>query len=149
MVYKKYIPSLSRSMIILAAGAVLITGVAAGCNSTVQTDTTTPQSTSPTSTSDSSNDAMMAMTDSKAANLRVGLDELFTQHVDLALSATRAGYDGSKSFTENANALDRNSVAISQAIGSVYGNDAATQFLAIWRSHIGFIVDYTCCYKKR
>ena len=40
-------------------------------------------------------------------------------------------------------ALDANSVALSEAIRSVYGADAGTAFLALWRKHIGFVVDYT------
>jgi hypothetical protein len=34
-------------------------------------------------------------------------------------------------------------VALSKAIGSVYGSDAEAAFLALWRKHIGFVVDYT------
>jgi hypothetical protein len=34
-------------------------------------------------------------------------------------------------------------VALAQAIGSAYGNGAGDAFLALWRKHIGFIVDYT------
>jgi uncharacterized protein YmfQ (DUF2313 family) len=39
-------------------------------------------------------------------------------------------------------ALDANSVALSKAIGSVYP-DAEKPFLASWRQHIGFFVNYT------
>ena len=46
-------------------------------------------------------------------------------------------------FQAGARALDSNSVALSRAIGSVYGDDAGTAFLALWRKHIGFVVDYT------
>ena len=42
-----------------------------------------------------------------------------------------------------AGALDANSVAISKAIGSVYGPDAEKAFLPLWRRHIGMVVDYT------
>src|SRR6185503_5723067 len=42
-----------------------------------------------------------------------------------------------------AGALDANSVAISQAIGSVYGPGAEQAFLPLWRKHIGMVVDYT------
>jgi hypothetical protein len=42
-----------------------------------------------------------------------------------------------------ADTLDQNSIALSDAIGSVYGKDAGKQFLALWRDHIGFFVDYT------
>ncbi len=40
-------------------------------------------------------------------------------------------------------ALDANSVALSEAVGSVYGDEAGKQFLELWRAHIGFFVDYT------
>jgi hypothetical protein len=40
------------------------------------------------------------------------------------------------------NALDANSVALSKTVGSVYP-DAEKPFLASWRQHIGFFVDYT------
>ena len=34
-------------------------------------------------------------------------------------------------------------MAISKAIGSVYGPDAEKAFLPLWRKHIGLVVDYT------
>ena len=40
-------------------------------------------------------------------------------------------------------ALDDNSKALAAAIGSVYGDAGAEQFLKLWRAHIGFFVDYT------
>jgi hypothetical protein len=42
-----------------------------------------------------------------------------------------------------ADALDQNSQALAKAVGSVYGDAAGAQFLALWRKHIGFFVDYT------
>jgi hypothetical protein len=39
--------------------------------------------------------------------------------------------------------LDANSVALGDAVASVYGEDAGAQFLELWRKHIGFFVDYT------
>ncbi|HAS12619.1 MAG TPA: copper amine oxidase, partial [Acidimicrobiaceae bacterium] len=39
--------------------------------------------------------------------------------------------------------LDANSVALSEAIGSVAGDENAEAFLGLWREHIGFFVDYT------
>jgi hypothetical protein len=67
--------------------------------------------------------------------------------VDLASQATRNGFDGSSDFKASASALDANSVAISQAVGSIYGDAAAAKFLEIWRSHIGFFVNYTVAAK--
>ena len=102
------------------------------------------------STSMSATNSMTAVptTDTKAAGLRVLLSVLEHQHVDLASAATRSGFDGRPDFTAAAQALDDNSVAISKAVGSVYGDAAATQFLAIWRSHITFFVNYTVAAKK-
>src|SRR3954454_18464174 len=81
-----------------------------------------------------------------AADLRVTLDNLLGEHALLAIWATQAGYSGAKSFPALAAQLDKNSVAISKAIGSVYGAGAAKQFLDgknLWRAHIGYFVDYT------
>ena len=80
----------------------------------------------------------------QASDLRVGLNALFAEHLILAGDATGAALNGRDAeFKAAAGALDANSVALSQAIGSVYGSDAETAFLALWRKHIGFFVDYT------
>ena len=81
-----------------------------------------------------------------AADLRVALDTLLGEHALLALAAAQKGYDGAADFEAAAAALDANSVEVSEAIGSVYGDEAAQQFLdgpSLWRDHIGFFVDYT------
>lgn len=79
-----------------------------------------------------------------AGDLRVMLDGLLTEHTALAASATNAALDGRDAeFKAAAVALDANSVDISKAIGTVYGTDAENAFLPLWRSHIGFFVDYT------
>ena len=72
------------------------------------------------------------------------LNTLFAEHVALAAAATGAALDGRDAeFKAAAGALDANSIAIAQAIGSVYGTDAEAAFLPLWRRHIGFVVDYT------
>ena len=86
-------------------------------------------------------------TDTKAADLRVLLNALERQHVDLASAAVRAGFDGHASFGKTAAELDKNSVALADAVASIYGPSARDPFLAIWRSHIGFFVDYTVAAK--
>jgi hypothetical protein len=79
-----------------------------------------------------------------ASDLRVGLNTLLAEHIYLAGAATGAALGGrSAEYGAAAGALDSNSVAISKAIGSVYGDDAGSAFLALWRKHIGFVVDYT------
>ncbi len=84
----------------------------------------------------------------KAAGLRVVLNNLETEHVELAAAATRAGFDGDPQFAAAAAALDKNSNALADAVGSVYGAEARTKFYEIWASHIGFFVDYTVAAKK-
>src|SRR5882724_11476566 len=69
---------------------------------------------------------------------------LFQEHIYLAGAATNAALGGREAeFKAAAGALDANSVAISKAIGSVYGEGAEKAFLPLWRRHIGFVVDYT------
>ena len=91
-------------------------------------------------------------TTTPAADLRVTLDRLLGEHAVLAMVATQKGYDGAPDFEAVAAALDENGVELSQAVGSVYGDEAAKQFLdgpALWRDHIGFFVDYTVGLAKR
>jgi hypothetical protein len=86
-----------------------------------------------------------------AADLRVTLNRLLGEHAVLAMNATNLGVKGSKAFPAAAKALDRNSVELSQAIGSIYGPKAAKTFLDgpfQWRAHVGFFVDYTVALAK-
>jgi hypothetical protein len=79
-----------------------------------------------------------------ASALRAKLNTLLQEHALLAASATNAALGGRQSeFQAAAGALDANSVDLSKAIGMVYGQGAETAFLALWRKHIGFFVDYT------
>ncbi len=84
--------------------------------------------------------------DTGASELRSGLTALLQEHVYLAGTAVSTGASkglDSKEFEAAAGTLDENSVALSEAIGGVYGDPAGEQFLALWRAHIGFFVDYT------
>jgi hypothetical protein len=86
-----------------------------------------------------------------AADLRVTLNRLLGEHAVLAMNATNLGVKGSKAFPAAAKALDRNSVELSRAIGSIYGPKAAKTFLDgpfQWRAHVGFFVDYTVALAK-
>jgi len=85
--------------------------------------------------------------DAAASELRSGLTYLLTSHVDLAgialAQAVSEGGDLQEPSVQAAvAALDTNSVALSEAIGAAYP-DAEEPFLASWRQHIGFFVDYT------
>jgi hypothetical protein len=87
-------------------------------------------------------------TATKAADLRVVLNSLEKEHVELASIATKNGFDGRPDFAASAASLDANSVALAGAVGSVYGQAAGDKFLTIWRSHITFFVNYTVAAKK-
>jgi hypothetical protein len=87
-----------------------------------------------------------------AADLRVTLDKLLGEHAALAMNATNAGVTGSKAFPAIAKQLDKNSVALSKAIASIYGKKAGNTFLNgnfMWRDHISFFVDYTVGVAKK
>ncbi len=86
--------------------------------------------------------------DAGAVELRAGLTSLLQEHVYLAgaaiATAVGAGGDMEAPAVSSAvDTLDANSVALSEAVASVYGDDAGAQFLELWRKHIGFFVDYT------
>lgn len=133
-----------RYALVAMAIVVGFAGLAAGCNTKTDSATNTNQSSSTHKDMGDDSHASAGLSD-----LRAGLTQLFGQHVDLASAATRAGFDGrTADFAASAKSLDNNSVAISKAIGSVYGAQAESQFLAVWRSHIGFFVDYTTAAKK-
>jgi len=88
----------------------------------------------------------------KAVDLRVTLDRLLGEHALLAIFATQSGVTGSKDFGAVAKALDANSVALSKAVGSIYGDAAAQRFLDgkfLWRDHIRFFVQYTQALAKK
>jgi hypothetical protein len=87
--------------------------------------------------------------ESPAADLRLTLDRLLAEHALLATFAMQKGLDGSEDFKAIAAALDANTVDLGNAIGSVYGDEAKTSFLKLWRDHIGFFVDYTVATAKK
>ncbi len=90
-------------------------------------------------------DKFAAMDDAtkSAVDLRVALDSALGEHAFLASNATHRGLEGSKAFDAAAGQLETNTVALGDAIGSVFGDEAKATFLELWRAHIGFFVDYT------
>ncbi len=132
--------SLATGVIVALVVGALLGGVI-GRSTAMSKQDTTKKSV------DKNSGMMMAGDSAKASDLRAILNNGLTEHVDLAAAATRAGFDGQPQFEASAKALDNNSVALSKAIGSVYGADAEKRFLEIWRSHIGFFVDYTVAAK--
>jgi hypothetical protein len=135
----------------ISAAAVLV--LAAGCSSGSGTpavmpshDTTSASSQSASSTHSPS--ATVAAPDtSEAAALRATLTSLLSDHVWLAGNALdtavrKQGDLKDPQVVGAVKALDANSVALAKTLGSVYP-DAEKPFLASWRQHIGFFVDYT------
>lgn len=86
--------------------------------------------------------AMESSTATPAAELRIALDTTLTEHAFLAVEAMRKGVDGAEDFEQASGALLANADDLSAAVGSVYGEEGAAQFDEIWKSHIGYFVDY-------
>ena len=121
--------------------------VAAGCGSDKK-DTVTPSAASNHTDTMHSSSATSGKggVDTGASTLRANLTAGLQEHVYLAGIAVSNGVGkglDSAEFKASAGTLDKNSVALSKAIGSVYGPAAEKEFLRIWREHIGFFVDYT------
>lgn len=82
-----------------------------------------------------------------ASTLRATLTALLQEHVYLASYAVFTAYTAeggveSPAFTAAAATLDANSVALSDAVTSLAGEEQGAAFLDLWREHIGFFVDY-------
>jgi len=82
-----------------------------------------------------------------ASTLRSTLTALLQEHVYLASYAVFTAYTAeggveSPAFTAAAATLDANSVALSDAVTSLAGEENGAAFLDLWREHIGYFVDY-------
>ncbi len=77
-----------------------------------------------------------------AADLRAALDQVFTEHAGLAVMAMQNGIDGDPDFDASAAALLANADDLSAAVASFYGEEGGAAFEDIWKSHIGYFVDY-------
>jgi hypothetical protein len=140
------VKNLKTSLALLSILALAVVAVASGAIGRT--------SSAPSASAPSHEGMQMSMSQSSAASaadLRVTLDNLLGEHALLAIWATQAGYSGSKSFPALAAQLDKNSVAISKAIASVYGAAAGREFLNgknLWRAHIRYFVQYTVALAK-
>jgi hypothetical protein len=128
----------------LAVVAISVTACG-GSSSANKTSTGTTPSNSMASGSNA-NVSTGDPTATAAASLRAGLDQLFREHVDLTGFAVQTAVEtgiSSPNTTQALKALDDNTVALGDAIGSLYGAAAKTAFVKMWRAHIGFFVEYT------
>ena len=129
----------------IAAVALGLALTATACGSSDDNDTASPAASM--SAPASSAAVGTAATTTKGAELRAGLTYLLEEHVQLAGIATGTALAKKGDLKDPAvkaavAALDANSVALSKAVGSAYPK-AEAPFLASWRQHIGFFVDYT------
>ncbi|MCU1587954.1 MAG: hypothetical protein JWN31_1447 [Frankiales bacterium] len=132
---------MQRTPIKIATVAVGVAFAATACGSSsngTSSEPTTPSTTAAVGT---------AATATKAADLRAGLTYLLEEHVQLAGIATHTalvagGKMDAPAVKAAVAALDANSIALSKAVGAAYPK-AEAPFLASWRQHIGFFVDYT------
>ncbi len=86
------------------------------------------------------------MTNTAAAQLYAGLDQLLVEHVDLTANVVQTAITkgATSANTKQAlAALDQDTQGLGKAFGSVYGSAAQTEFLKLWRAHIGYFVNYT------
>lgn len=77
-----------------------------------------------------------------AGDLRGDLGYLLSEHAGIALSVMQNGINESPEFDASAKVLSQNTDDLSDAIASVYGDDAGDAFNKMWSSHIGYFVDY-------
>ena len=124
-----------------AIGLLAILGAACGDSANQASTPTTMEQRSAAPAAPSSGDA-----GSPAAALRADLTHLLGDHEYLAgitvVQAVSTAPDSPQTKAASA-ALDENSKALANAIGSVYGKEAGATFLELWRKHIGFFVSYT------
>jgi hypothetical protein len=139
-----------RKLLLRTTGIALAFAlVGAACNTgqepQAQRDSENGTTQSPAETPDER--AAATAIDTPSAQLTQGLTDLLDSHVFLAGIAVEQAVltedPNSAQFKAAAGALDQNSQDLAAAIESVYGADAADQFLDLWRKHIGFFVDYT------
>lgn len=86
-----------------------------------------------------------ASADDPASTLRATLTSLLQEHAYLTGIAVEHVVEGGAddpTATGALDALDQNTVAIGDAIGLVPGADDTSDFLDVWRDHIGYFVDY-------
>jgi hypothetical protein len=138
----------------ISAAAVLV--LAAGCSSTGAPASAPGPETAPSSVpsvsmthspSHSPTTSAVAPDATEASALRATLTSLLSDHVWLAGNALdtavhKKGDLKDPQVVGAVKALDANSVALAKTVGSVYP-EAEKPFLASWRQHIGFFVNYT------
>jgi hypothetical protein len=137
----------AAAVLVLGAGCSSGTGSPAGMPGSQTAPSSVPSVSMTRSPSHSPTTPATAPDATEAAALRATLTSLLSDHVWLAGNALDTAVQNNGDLKDPqvvgaVKALDANSVALAKAIGSVYP-EAEKPFLASWRQHIGFFVDYT------
>ena len=136
----------AAAVLVLAAGCSSGTGSPAGVGPEMA-PSSVPSAPMTHSPSHAPTTSAVAPDATEAAALRATLTSLLSDHVWLAGNALDTAVQHKSDLKDPqvvgaVKALDANSVALAKTVGSVYP-DAEKPFLASWRQHIGFFVDYT------
>lgn len=84
---------------------------------------------------------------SNVSNFRVNMNSLLKEHAVLASDYLINLYDG-KNVSALKSGLDTNSIKIADTFGSIYQDEARSQFLQMWERHIELYSDYTQALKN-
>ncbi len=139
--------SISTAAVLVLAASCSSSGSPVGAPAPEMSPSSVPSVSMTHSPSHSPTVSSTAADATAAAELRATLTSLLSDHVWLAgngldTAVHKKGDLKDPQVVGAVKALDANSVALAEAIGSVYP-DAEKPFLASWRQHIGFFVDYT------
>lgn len=77
-----------------------------------------------------------------AVDLRATLGTLLSEHGNLAIITMRKGIEGAEDFEAAKAQLDQNTQDLSDAIASVYGEEAGEAYYDMWDAHVGYFVQY-------
>ena len=80
--------------------------------------------------------------DAPSWRLRSELTRLLGEHVGLALTALRAGATSAPDFAASVDALNGNTTDVTAAVGSLFGEPAASQFMTLWADHLDQLGTY-------
>ncbi|MBA3779122.1 MAG: copper amine oxidase [Chloroflexi bacterium] len=92
--------------------------------------------------------ALAAAPKSGASELRVLVDRTLGEHAFLTVQAMRTGVRGGADFAAAAEALEENTSELQAVITSAYGEAGGEAFGELWRTHLGYIVDYAVASSK-
>ena len=77
-----------------------------------------------------------------AWQLRSEMTRLLGEHVGLALGTLRAGATNGPDFPAMVDSLNGNTTDVTAAVGSLFGEPAASQFMSLWADHLDLLGTY-------